>query len=106
MIRVIHDPNEAIPLLTAAEAEATRGRATIVGWGRPLRGVFVVDAKDDDEAEIHVTAAPEARGREAIEAGREMVEWAGLAGIRLVAKSERREVRIYARLCGMKAVSA
>lgn len=102
MIRVIHDPTETIPLLTAAEAEATRGRATIVGWGRPLRGVFVVDAKGDDEAEIHVTAAPEARGREAIEAGREMVEWAKSAGIRLRAKSGERKVRIYARLCGLE----
>lgn len=72
-----------------------------LGWGDPLRGAFVLVPTADRECEGHVYVRPEARGREAVRAGRELVRVVNGAGITLVARPPRRENRIFAALCGL-----
>lgn len=99
-LRIVKDPLELRALVPEA-GDPTR-YATVLGWGDPLRGVFTLVPLADDTVDAHVYVHPDARGREAIDAGKQLVDMARQAGVRLNIRPQNREASIYAALCGVK----
>lgn len=76
----------------------------VVGAGDPLNIAFFVEPKADHEAYVHVMVDPKSRGKEAIAVGKEFLAHMKQSGIKVVGVlgKHRREVILYARLCGME----
>lgn len=84
MIRV-PSKDEVLPLLERVGFDdlAAADRANFLGWGKPLRGVFLLVPTGEREAYLHVAVDPAARGREALEMAREAVRVATGCGLAL-----------------------
>lgn len=79
--------------------------ATVLGWGDPVRGCFVL-IPEGDVCAVHVAVMPEARGREALRMARWALAWCRETGIKLIGRTpiDRRDARWFALASGMRFV--
>jgi hypothetical protein len=79
-------------------------RMNAVGWGDPLRGVFLAEPVGETTVEVHAIVLPQARGREAITAGREFLDVLGRLGLRAIGiiPKDRPHAFAFSRLTGMQ----
>jgi hypothetical protein len=110
VIRLITNPYELIFLAAACglqghfdDGTSYLDSANALGWGDPLRGVFLFKPIDLYSVEGHALVHPRHRGGEAVQAGRECLAKIRSLGMSVVAPAprNRRDVRLFTRQVGM-----
>lgn len=114
MIRAVHNPRELDALVSEARGEGVDvadsdellRRYMVIAWSEPARGVFMLDPQEANRAEVHVLVGREARGREAVQAGREALAQCAARGIKVVGRTPkvRRDALAYVYATGMRRV--
>lgn len=86
-------------------AGAAMENATVLGWGDPVRGCFVL-IPEGDACAVHVAVLPEHRGREALRMARWALAWCRSTGVRLIGRTpdDNRAAKWFALASGMKFV--